>query len=185
MTSFATRFFARSGCFGALSALSTARSFLGTRKVGSSSCRPPARVLCGALLSTVLTGPSWAEETQGEAVVPTDGIMRESVTPQQELLSRMEEIGSVRIVMHALQPADHLADQLSSLLAALGVAQVERRVVDEVPQSNQVRYYHSADREAGQVVGDALALVFDDVAVRDFGDYQPMPAEGLIEVWLR
>lgn len=185
MTSFSTRFFPGSDRFGLPFVSSTAHSSSGSRKVLPLSCGPRGLALCGALLTASLGGPSWATETEGEAVAQADGVIRESVTPQQELLSRMEEIGSVRIVMHALQPADHLADQLSSLLAALGVAQVERRVVDEVPRSNQVRYYHSADREAGQVVGDALALVFDDVAVRDFGDYQPMPAEGLIEVWLR
>ena len=185
MTSFAPRLSAGSDRFRSLFASSTARPFLGARNVLPMSCRLLSFVFCGALLATVLAGPSLAAESNDEAAVQTDGIIRESVTPQQELLSRVEGIGSVRIVMHALQPADHLADQLSSLLAALGVAQVERRVVDEVPRSNQVRYYHSADREAGQVVGDALALVFDDVAVRDFGDYQPMPAEGLIEVWLR
>lgn len=185
MISYATHLFAGSDRFGSLFVSSSARTFSGTSKVLPMSLGPCGLALCGALLTTFLSGPSWAAETEGEAVVQTDGIIRETVTPQQELLSRMQEIGSVRVVMHALQPADHLADQLGSLLAALGVAQIEQRVVDEVPQSNQVRYYHSADREAGQVVGDALALVFDDVAVRDFGDYQPMPAEGLIEVWLR
>ena len=136
------------------------------------------------LVATVLVAPSDAADTN-EGALQGGAIAKETVIPEQVLLDRMEEVGSVRIVMHAREPADRLADQLSSLLSSLGAASVERRTVDEVPESNQVRFYYSADREAGQVVGDALELVFDEVAVRDFGDYQPAPSQGLIEIWLR
>ncbi|MGQ7843043.1 hypothetical protein ACUNV4_01105 [Granulosicoccus sp. 3-233] len=139
----------------------------------------------GAMLITVPLMPAIAADTGEERRDQAGEIVRESVTPEQDLLGKMQDIGTVRVVVHALEPADHLAGQLSSLLQALGVSQVERRLVDAVPDRNQVRYYHSADRQAGQAVGDALGLVFDDVAVRDFADYQPVPSEGLIEIWLR
>lgn len=133
------------------------------------------------LLETTVLETTQGQENRGESMA----IPVEVVTPEEELLGRMETVDSVRIVMHALAPADRLSNQVSSLLSALGATQVEQRIVAEVPEHNQVRYYHPADREAGQVVGDALSLVFDDVAVRDFGDYQPVPSEGLIEIWLR
>lgn len=111
--------------------------------------------------------------------------VRESVTAREELLGKVEAIDSMRVVMHAREPSDRLAIQLESLLTALGVPSVERRIVDQVPESNQIRYYHESDREAGAVMGEALSLVFDEVAVRDFVDYVPSPSRGLIEIWLR
>ena len=114
-----------------------------------------------------------------------DAYVEQAITPEQELITKLESMKSMRIVMHAREPAQRLADQLQSLLSAMGVTEIEKRIVDEVPDSNQVRYYHPADKEAGQVVGEALSLVFDEVAVRNFEDYQPAPADGLIEIWLR
>ncbi len=137
------------------------------------------------VLALALAGQVRAADGSEELPMPTTPLPPQSVTPEEELLGRIQGMGPVRIVMHSLEPADRLAGQLSSLLAALGLSQIEQRIVEAVPESNQVRYYHSADRQAGQVVGDALGLVFDEVAVRDFQGYQPVPSEGLIEVWLR
>ena len=124
-----------------------------------------------------------AEDTIGKN--PPDSSASQIITPKQELMMKMEGMKSVRIVMHANEPSQRLADQLQELLTALGAKGVEMRIVDDVPNSNQVRYYHAADKEAGQVVGEALSLVFDEVAVRNFEDYQPSPSDGLIEIWLR
>ena len=124
-----------------------------------------------------------AEEPAGDN--QPDAFVEQTITPEQELITKLKSMKSMRIVMHAKEPAQRLADQLQSLLSAMGVTEVEKRIVDEVPDSNQVRYYHPADKEAGQVVGEALSLVFDEVAVRNFEDYQPAPADGLIEIWLR
>ena len=138
------------------------------------------------LLSVLALHPLFAtgaEDQVGEK--QPDAYVEQTVTPEQELIAKLESMKSMRIVMHAKEPAQKLADQLQSLLTAMGVSEVEKRIVDEVPNSNQVRYYHPADKEAGQVVGEALSLVFDDVAVRNFEDYQPAPADGLIEIWLR
>lgn len=104
---------------------------------------------------------------------------------QAELVSRIDAVHSARIVMHATESTARLAGQLSTLLTAMGADQVEQRIVDTVPDSNQIRYYHAADREAGQVVGDVMRLVFDDIAIRDFESFQPSPSEGLVEIWLR
>ena len=106
-------------------------------------------------------------------------------TLKLELIDRLESIKSMRIVMHAQKPAQKLADHLQSLLNIMGAAEVEKRIVDKTPDSNQVRYYHPADKEAGQVVQEALSPVLGEVAVRSFEDYEPAPADGLIEIWLR
>ncbi|NND92801.1 MAG: hypothetical protein HKN42_18240 [Granulosicoccus sp.] len=108
-----------------------------------------------------------------------------SDTWRMELMNRIKAIDASRIVIHVREPSERLGSQLASLLSALGANRVERRVVDEVPLSNQVRYFHLVDREAGEVVSDALGLVFDEVALREFTDYQPAPSPGLIEIWVR
>ena len=138
------------------------------------------------LLSALVFYPLFAtaaEDPPGDN--PPDAYVKQTITPEQELITKLESMKSMRVVMHAKEPAQKLADQLQSLLTAMGVTEVEKRIVDEVPDNNQVRYYHPADKEAGQVVGEALSLIFDEVAVRNFEDYQPAPADGLIEIWLR
>ncbi|ASJ70784.1 hypothetical protein [Granulosicoccus antarcticus] len=107
------------------------------------------------------------------------------LSPQTELITRLGAVNSARIVMHATESTARLAGQISTLFSALGADQVQQRIVDTVPEHNQIRYYHPADREAGQVVGDVMRLVFDDISIEDFEDYQPSPSEGLIEIWLR
>lgn len=134
-----------------------------------------------ALVHVSLSSAGAADRDQGAA----PQTKKESVTLRQELLARMDTVEeSMHIVLHAREQASRLASQLSSLLSALGATRIEQRIVDVVPDDNQVRYYHSSDSMAGRVVGEALGLVFDDVEVRDFAGYEPSPAKGLIEIWL-
>jgi len=108
----------------------------------------------------------------------------EWTTIELELIDRINAMGSKRIVLHAPEPARRLAEQLKSLMSSLGIGNIEVRCVDQVPDRPEVRYYHGSDTQAGNVVAEVLALVFDQVGARDFQDYHPAPAEGLIEIWL-
>ncbi|MFK8081947.1 MAG: hypothetical protein AB8B97_16800 [Granulosicoccus sp.] len=140
-----------------------------------------------AVFVVLLTGLSntlgFSQET-----VATDSteqaIKREAAVIEAKLLDRIEAIDSMRVVLHAQDPAARLAIQLESLLSSLGIRNVEVRYVDKVPEAVQVRFYHEVDGKAGQVMADVMSLVFDEVAARDFNNYQPSPSQGLIEVWL-
>ena len=139
-----------------------------------------------SLLAVLVMYPWLATGAEhSEVENPPEASAEEIITPEQELIEKLEGMESVRIVMHAKEPAKRLADQLELLLTALGADGIEKRIVDDAPDYNQVRYFHPADKEAGQAVGEALSLVFDEVAVRSFEDYQPAPSDGLIEIWLR
>jgi hypothetical protein len=151
----------------------------------ASSVQSQDRQVLPAMTRTGVPSNEYADAHSSPRTDPQPGAVTETVYLRRELLARMGAIDSMRIVMHAREPASDLAGQLASLLSALGAKQVERRLVDVTPASPQVRYFHPADRKAGQVVADALGLVFDEVAVRDFVSYQPAPDAGLIEVWLQ
>jgi len=131
------------------------------------------------------TKPDVISGASGESGSETALPGSEPVTASETLLGRIGNLHSIRVVIHARKPAVKLATQISSLLASFGVGQTEHRIVEAVPNDNQVRYYHEADREAGQIIGDVLALISDDVAVRNFQSYTPPPTEGLVEIWLR
>lgn len=108
----------------------------------------------------------------------------EGVAVEQALLNRIDDIDIKRVVVHANEQHMRLARQLDSLMSSLGISNVEVRTIDSVPDEVQVRYFYVVDFPAADVLVDVLMMVFDEVSLRDFQNYEPAPAQGLIEVWL-
>ena len=90
-----------------------------------------------------------------------------------------------RVVVHAVRENAELAETVIRLLRSLGADDVERRVVERTPSSDEVRYFQGVDAAMAADVAAELEDVFDAVRVRDFTHYRPSPSSGLLELWLR
>lgn len=115
-----------------------------------------------------------------ELDVPSDQLPpapQGATQPPKRLLPRKDEV-----VVHVLVPggADEAqATAIKEVLAGIGYVMREPAPVEIKISRPQIRYYHDADAAAAGLVGASL-----DVAVRNFTNFSPLPAEGTIEVWL-
>ncbi len=152
------------------------RSYFGVSRVAMSVV---LLVLLGASAASALGSDQDAPDNDLEQAQEN-----ELTVIEDELLDRINAMGTQNIVMHAQEDATRLAQQISSLMSSLSIETIEVRYVNQTPERAEVRIFHDADSQAGNVVADVLALVFGRVDAHDYGFYRPAPAEGLIEIWL-
>ncbi len=84
--------------------------------------------------------------------------------------------------IHLRAPSSLAEDKLNAFASALsdtGFSVNPPKRVGFTVSNNHVRYYHSSDAEAAEMLAAAV-----DGAARDFTDYRPSPPVGTIEVWL-
>lgn len=127
---------------------------------------------------------AFSQQEPAATVDSSDSSEQDGIVVEQELLDRIASTEGKRIVMHLEKSNSRLAEQLSSLMSSLGIDAVESRFVRQVPDEVQVRVFYPADEQAGNMVADVLSLIFDEIALVEFQNYQPPPEVGLIEVWL-
>jgi len=90
-----------------------------------------------------------------------------------------------RIVVHAGPEGERLAGIVAGLFEELGALDVERRAVEAGTRDDQVRWFHAGDEGMARDIAVVLESVFGPVRAIDLTGYEPSPASGLIEIWLR
>ena len=90
-----------------------------------------------------------------------------------------------RVIIHGPRSGARLSELVTALLRDLGAGEIERRLVEDGPAIDQVRFFDTADARMAADVAAVLEPAFGEVQVQDFTHYEPSPESGLLELWLR
>ncbi len=104
------------------------------------------------------------------------------VAPDAETLATgdLRSLTNLRIALNvpASTPPAALATLVDNANAA-GLNIGEPRIVNFPIKSTQVRYFHRSDEESARLLADTIGGV-----ARDFTNFDPPPAVGLVEIWV-
>lgn len=92
--------------------------------------------------------------------------------------------GQQRVVLHhraGSYAASEAAGAMAAQVREAGFDLNETRAVTATPSQRVVRYFHSEDAPAAARLAGRLGRGW---ALQDFRSYEPLPAPGLLEVWL-
>lgn len=92
--------------------------------------------------------------------------------------------GQQRVVLHhraGSYAASEAAGAMAAQVREAGFDLNETRAVTATPSQRVVRYFHSEDAPAAARLAGRLGRGW---ALQDFRSYEPLPASGLLEVWL-
>ncbi len=151
---------------------------------GGAMARLPVPSVPAAETAALVTAPAAVPvEVTAPAAVPVEvaaASADEADPPAAAVAAR-----AARVIVH--YPADAAVAAGAAVAALTGAGITEATSIEaafDVGRSN-VRYYHAEDAEAAQEVAALLAGPADEAPdARDFTDFRPSPAVGMIEVWL-
>ena len=76
------------------------------------------------------------------------------------------------------------ADEMVAALQASGAFEPSAVPVDFSISRTNIRYFHAEDKPAAEAAAKSLIAAGADPEVRDFTDYRPQPAAGVVEIYL-
>lgn len=132
-----------------------------------------------ALATEGLAGEGVAAESDGADSVPSDTDVALAAAPAAEVEPETPA-PTPQVVIHAPDTiSDTTLGGISSDVAGAGHEVVRTGRPGFTVSTTHVRFYHSEDRAVAEELAELVGG-----APRDFTDYEPRPAQGLVEVWL-
>lgn len=142
----------------------------------------PVAAVTPAGLPASRSAPATADPAQGRRLAPRAQPSVVTGTEPPNSNAVFDAPHSIRLHYNPATPgAADAANQLSAALTTAGARSVSVATVPFTISATHIRQYHDDDAPLARAIADEAGR---EAEIRDFTDFTPRPAPGLIEVWI-